>query len=72
MIKKLFLQLMGRIRWCIYCGDRPATLESSRTAYAWNGKGKDPNSSRWLCAPCAKAHHEHWDAMWQEYHSGLL
>lgn len=38
--------------------------ESSRTMYHWDGKGEDPNRCRWLCRPCAKMHHEHWDDMW--------
>jgi hypothetical protein len=49
--------------------------ESSRTAYHWDGpmdSPDNPNRPVHLCRPCAKEHHEHWDAMWDEYNSGRL
>lgn len=52
--------------------------ESSRTCYHVEGiEGRentrvDPNRRVRLCRPCAEEHHEHWDAMWSEYYSGLL
>lgn len=44
-------------------------LESSRTAYHWDGvTGLNPNAPVLLCRPCAEDHHEHWDEMWSHVH----
>ena len=52
---------------CTHCGTKKdVTLESSRTAYYWDGKGKDPNAPIPLCPPCAVEHHQHWDDMWDQ------
>lgn len=46
---------------------------SPRTAYNWDGKSDfNPNHPLLLCPPCTTEHHEHWDAMWQEYYSDRL
>lgn len=57
---------------CERCGARPAKVESSRTAYHWDGNGEDPNRDPWLCAACAREHHTYWDEMWDEYYRGRL
>lgn len=44
-------------------------LHSSRTAYAWEGVGEDPNRPVALCPACADEHHAHWDEMWSDYRS---
>jgi len=50
---------------CCHCGSTvEVLLESSRTAYCWDGKGKDPNAPMPLCRECAKEHHAYWDDMW--------
>lgn len=46
--------------------------ESSRTAYHWDGKGKNPNADVPLCRICAKEHHEYWTDMWRGYYAGCL
>lgn len=49
---------------------RGVELESGRTAYHYEGPYdvfNDPNRAVGLCRGCAKDHHEHWDAMWDEY-----
>ena len=54
---------------CDRCGTKEnVSLESSRTAYHWDGTGKNPNQPVPLCPPCAKEHHGHWDDMWAEVH----
>ena len=50
-------------------------LESSRTAYHWEGALDDPNNPNapiLLCRDCARDHHAYWDDMWDEYRRGLL
>lgn len=42
-------------------------MESSCTAYYWDGKGADPNASIPLCRFHAKEHHEYWAEMWADY-----
>ena len=50
---------------CANCGSTTGVeLESSRTAYAWDGQGVDPNANVPLCRPCAEQHHEYWDEQW--------
>ena len=50
---------------CEMCGCPDGVeLESSCTAYAWDGNGPDPNRRRQLCRPCSKEHYEFWDEMW--------
>lgn len=50
---------------CEVCGCPDGVeLESSCTAYEWDGKGPNPNRQRQLCRPCAKEHYEFWDEMW--------
>lgn len=61
-----------KLHWCERCGARLAKVESSRTDYHWDGKGKDPNRDLWLCSSCAREHHDYWDAMWDEYYRGRL
>lgn len=49
---------------------RGVEIESGRTAYHYEGPEdvrNDPNRAIGLCRTCAKMHHEHWDAMWEEY-----
>ena len=58
---------------CLCCGIVDGVfLESSRTAYHWDGVGQNPNADIPLCRDCAVDHHEHWDFMWAEYYAGLL
>jgi hypothetical protein len=71
-LRQLWLLAAGWLLPCENCGARPTTLESRRTAYAWNGIGKDPNAPIRLCAECATEHHEYWNDMWAEYYSGRL
>ena len=56
---------------CEFCGAKTGlSLESSRTAYPWNGGfdcPDDPNRDKLLCIKCSKLHHEFWDYMWAEY-----
>ena len=50
-------------------------MEDSRTQYHYEGeKGAegDPNKDIPLCRLHAKEHHEHWNEMWADYHSGLI
>jgi hypothetical protein len=63
-------------------------LEGSRTLYPFEGqpiyirdvlknpdilkRSADPNKPVYLCRACAKAHHEHWDELWADYHAGLV
>lgn len=42
------------------------------TAYAWDGKGEDPNRSPWLCKECEEEYVAFWDERWKEYHSDIL
>ena len=44
------------------------------TAYAWDGKGENPNRDPILCSECANDYRKHWQEMWDEYYSsqGLL
>lgn len=52
---------------CAHCGaTEGVTMESSRTNYSWDGKGKDPNAPIPLCRPCAVEHHQNWDDMWAQ------
>jgi hypothetical protein len=71
----------GRFYSCAMCDfhnapsenrNNDVQLESSRTRYPRNPKEPDvdPNAPIPLCRPCAKEHHERWDAEWAEYHSG--
>lgn len=61
---------------CEYCGTfRGVALHPSMTMYPHEGKWDtfaDPNRDVGLCAPCAKLHQDHWDAMWEEYNRGRL
>lgn len=58
---------------CRACGsNKHVHLESSRTAYLWNGEGEDPNAPIPLCRPCAKIHHDNWDEQWKEVERGRL
>jgi hypothetical protein len=50
----------------------PTTMQASRTAYAWNGEGKDPNLPLRLCTDCAVDHHAYWDERWDDYWRGCL
>lgn len=58
---------------CEFCASTQGLkLESSRTAYPWEGQfdsPDDPNRNKLLCRHCAKEHHEYWDAMWKDYYS---
>ncbi len=47
-------------------------MESSRTAYSWDGVGENPNADIPLCTGCAIDHHKYWDEMWAQYYGGLL
>lgn len=51
---------------------RGVRLEDSRTAYAWDGMGENPNAPTYLCRQCAKEHHTYWDGMWADYYSGII
>jgi hypothetical protein len=42
--------------------------ECSRTMYC----DESLNAPLLLCRRCAILHHEYWDDMWNEYHSGCL
>ena len=68
---------------CQACGTTTGVAyEDARTAYEvpeptfWDkvrGETPDlPNQPLPLCRPCATEHHAQWDAVWQEYRSGLL
>lgn len=61
---------------CQCCGTLEGVeLESSRTCYHFEGdpdSDDDPNRGIALCRPCAEEHHFNWDAVWDEYNSGLL
>lgn len=61
---------------CLYCESTDGVaLEDNRTRYPYEGPvggPDDPNKPVPLCRMCAKEHHDHWDSMWEEYHSGLL
>lgn len=65
--------LLGRLGVCENCGSvEGVELEAGRTQYAYAGEeetAEDPNRSAAYCRPCAALHHEHWDAMWEEYHA---
>lgn len=55
---------------CLGCGAwRGVELECSRTAYHWDGKGRNPNAPIRLCRTCAADHHSYWDEMWAMAHS---
>ena len=64
--KLIFREVFAR---CQNCGDRGTKLEDSRTAYVWDGKGKDPNAPIRLCATCAIEHHTYWDDIWTQYNN---
>lgn len=74
---------------CYGCGTvEGVALESSRTAYPFDGKplyltdvlkdprlltaSRDPNKPVWLCRPCAEEHHAFWDEQWADYRRGQL
>lgn len=66
-------EISQKIGGCVRCGwIIGVKAESSRTRYHWDGKGLDPNRDIRLCRHCAQEHHQHWDATWDEYYSGLL
>lgn len=56
---------------CEFCSEHEGLrLESSRTAYDWNGvfdSPKDPNRDKLLCRRCSELHHKFWDYMWTQY-----
>lgn len=57
---------------CEMCGAADGVkLEDSRTLYAWDGTGLDPNRPVNLCRACADQHHACWDSMWADYYSSL-
>jgi hypothetical protein len=62
--------------WCEHCKSIcHLKLEGSRTLYNFDGNWcdpKNPNRPLFLCRRCAEDHHNHWDEMWSDYHSGLL
>ena len=62
-------RLLGR---CERCSVSPAQLTPSCTAYAWDGKGRDPNAPIMLCADCAEEHIAYWDSVWSDYYGGLI
>lgn len=58
---------------CIRCGTHEGVqMEPSRTAYSWDGRGKDPNENVPFCRDCAEEHHAYWDEMWNDYYSSRL
>lgn len=73
---------------CARCGSQEGVqFEDSGTAYVTppcgryerlclddplNGDPPDPNAPIPLCRPCAKDHHDYWDAMWEEYNLSRL
>ena len=67
---------MSDILVCLCCKTTVGVeMESSRTAYHYEGvRGgpNDPNRPIPLCRDCAQEHHYHWDGLWAEYQSGLL
>lgn len=71
-VRRLTMDVRAMFHHCEHCGDAPATFESGRTCYHWDGKGRDPNGRVWLCEGCAKEYHDYWDERWSDYYSGLL
>jgi hypothetical protein len=66
-------EALGLNKTCSYCkrsaSDVPVRLHNSRTAYAWDGIGENPNADVLLCAECADAYNAYWDDMWREYYA---
>lgn len=56
------------------CARTDARVIPCMTAYAWDGKGENPNRDPVLCGGCADDYRKHWQEMWDEYYSsqGLL
>ena len=71
--ERLINYLVGKAGGCEYCGiTEGVELEDGRTAYHFEGEQgsvEDPNRGQMLCREHARAHHEHWDAMWDEYYA---
>ena len=75
--RRRFLEaLLGDKKRCEHCGSyEGVSLESSRTAYPFDGafdSPENPNRSLHLCPTCAVEHHAHWDATWSDYHASQL
>ena len=50
---------------CSRCGSTERVARHpSRTAYQWDGEGRDPNAPIALCPPCAQEYNEDMDDMW--------
>lgn len=75
-LKKFRTKGLRKLRDCLMCKHQGCKANeeptSSRTAYSWNGKGRDPNRDIVLCESCAVDHYLYWDDMWSEYYSGRL
>jgi len=61
---------------CVGCdADEGVAMESSRTAYHYEGPKAgpdDPNKPVPLCRACAEDHHNYWDEMWSYHYDGRL
>ena len=47
-------------------------IESGRTAYHWDGKGRGPEPLDSALPRVREGHHDYWDERWSEYYGGLL
>ena len=74
----LFKEITKLLLWCrCDCpngsdGHRVDVLYWPRTAYHWDGKGKDPNEPYAICKEGAEEGRQYWDYMWAEYYSSVL
>lgn len=64
---------LGSQEACANCGSQEEIrLENARTLYTQKEGEPDPNAPIPFCRPCAQEHHDHWDELWDSYHSGLM
>jgi len=52
-------------------GHRIDVIYWPRTAYHWEGKGRDPNGPYTICKEGAEEADQYWDEMWAEYYSSI-
>ena len=66
-------ELHGAGGMCDRCGKREGIrLVEAMTVYSETEGNPDPNHPTPYCSECAQEYEEHWQAMWDEYNSGLL